>query len=387
MDVWSDRKDYQEPKIKNVVYDVLNSQIHGRLNKPSVKKRLRRGFSRRVNLESIVPSEETLAHVFLGFTQEGQYLISYKIEGDSLVLYLWIFRMHHKLVLRGSHVVYKFVGGHDVSLARDYYDSTALSIYQWPQDPYHLLVFVVPDHPLPDIISVCVIHFDSSSSCIIKPGLIPFSVVGWGQRYNFIEEREKHLSFEEVLTPGLVFNSKRKCAFHTGSEVISLSIEPAYGLTSEILVHKSLDIEYHLGNLIEGGTEDNFIRLITYELFVFGIHEDDDGTEIDTFVHAVIQNPQNRYEQGFRELTMKWNVEKDTREVIADKREEDSQRIRPKYFDVFHHMFNDHSHQRIYFLDNMHFVENQLSYDSLSSPTDSVVLELGVCGPISQDVL
>lgn len=378
----------RRPKDVNVLNNVLKAQLSGNMDKKHIKISLP---LRRVNLESVVPSEEILAHVFLGFTQNGQHLISYKIDDNSLTLFVWVFRIHEKLVLKSCHVVYQFSQGHDVSLlARDYYDSTALSIYQWPKDDHHLLIFVVPDHPLPDVISVCVIN--TSTSSILEPGLLTFSVVGWGQRYKFIEDKDK-LCFEDVLTPGLVFTSRGKCTFHTGSEVVSLAIEPAYDLKSELLISKTFDVEFLLGNLIEGGTEENYIRLITYELFVFGIHDSGKSTEIDTFIHAVTQESGCYGFKNFREFTLTWNVANDSYDVKQSKvvgKESETTKLpeEPKYSLVFKHMCDTfHVNQRIHFLDNMHFVENQLSYDSIRSPSEAVVIELGSSGPISQDDL
>ena len=367
---------------------IICLQLTGVLDKVNVRRRLP---LRSVNLEDIVPSEDVLAHVFLGFTQNGQYLLSYNIENNVLTLFIWVFRLNQKLVLNSSHVVFEFNEGVSSMsfLARDHYDSTALSIYQWPEDDNHLLIFVVPDHPVPSVANVSVIYFDCKSSRILSPGIIPYAVVGWSQRYKFFETRDK-LGLEDVLTPGLVFCPKNKCSFHTGSEVVSLSIQTNESSLESQLVSKSLDIEALFGDLIEGGTEENYVRLITYELFVFGIR-DSKTLEVDSFIHAVVGEKNSYHCNSFREFTLTWDVDKESYEVHHDRdqdkenetEEESKVPEKPLVPVVFEHMVQTHTRQKIYCLDNMQFVECQLSLDSIRCPTDSVVIELSQTGPDS----
>lgn len=346
--------------------------------------------SRRVLLTKIIPSADTVSHVFLGFTQNGQHLISYKIESDVLTLFIWLFRMKEKLVLQSSHAVFRWsVGLEDSTLQRDYYDSTALSVYQWPGDDQHLLVFVVPDHPIPVVINVSVIFFSRDSAYILDPGPISYSVVGWGQRYKFIEAKDE-LGLEEVLTPGIVFCHKNHCTFHTGSEIVALSIIRSTAGQDErqTLVSRVLDVECHLGDLIESGPVEDYVRLLTYELFVFGIRAEDcadrKGLEVDAFVHAVVQDRSDR-KHSFREFTLKWNVISDSYQVNQSSEQEKENNQNPSDLlskespmvpIVFREMVRAYNEQKVHCLDNQQLVDVQLSLDTMSSPTDSTIIEL-----------
>lgn len=355
--------------------------------------------SRRIYLSDIIPSDDIVSHVFLGFTQNGQHLISYKIDSDVLTLFVWLFRMREKLVLHSSHSIFEWsVGLEESTIQRDYYDSTALSVYQWPGDEEHLLVFVVPDHPIPAVIHVSVIRLSRTSAYILEPGPVSYSVVGWGQRYKFIEAKDE-LGLEEVLTPGIIFCHTNHCTFHTGSEIVALSIvrpallsrdsslgsdiEPA---DREILVSRVLDVECHLGHLIEGGPLEDYVRLLTYELFVFGIRADDadagKSLEVDAFVHAVVQDHSDR-KQSFREFTLKWNVIRDSYQVNqrSEQEKENSQndvlsKESPMVAIVFREMVRAYNEQKIHCLDNQQLVDVQLSLDTMSSPTDPTIIEL-----------
>jgi len=377
----------RQPKKKSIVTDLVNNQILGCKD----TRNLRKDFQARlrpksVSLEEIVPSQEILSHIFLGFTQDGQHLLSYIIDHEEVTLFLWMFRLGNKLVLKSSHVIFSFNdggGSHELSsLARDYYDSTAISVFQWPGDNHHLLVFVVPDHPVPDIVHVSAIYYDSRISLKLSSSHT-FSVVGWGQRYKFIEAKDK-LGLEEVLTPGLVFSNKNHCAFHTGSEIVALSIKKIEDKqrgpfdTEFQLISKELDVESLFGDLIEGGTDDDYVRLLNYELFVVGI-QSDKTIQVDSFVFAEVSEPFSST-KSFREFTVQWDADKESHDVTHGQDQGKENLSNPSRLSmvpiVFQDMVHNFNRNKVYSLDNMQFVECQLTLDCIRSPTDCIVIEL-----------
>ena len=350
--------------------------------------------SRRVYLSDIVPTADIVSHVFLGFTQDGQHLISYKIERDVLTLHIWLFRMREKLVLQSSQQIFRWnEGSEEETIQTDYYDSTAVTVYQWPGDDQHLLIFVVPDHPVPDVIYVSAVFFDRNGGHVLEPGPISYSVVGWGQRYGFIEAKDE-LGLEEVLTPGLLFCDRDHCTFHTGSEIVALSISRPSAVTwpdtscgRARLISRVLDVETYLGDLIEGGAPEDYVRLTTYELFVFAMRADrsgeQSGLQVDAFVHAVVLDRSGK--QSFREFTLTWNVVTDSCQVNhrSEQEKENSHnpcdllsKESPMVPIVFREMVRSYNEQKVHYLDNQQLVDCQLSLETMSSPTDSTIIEL-----------
>lgn len=356
--------------------------------------------SRRVYLSDIVPTADIVSHVFLGFTQDGQHLISYNIDRDVLTLHVWLFRMREKLLLQSSQQIFRWnEGAEEETIQRDYYDSTAVSVYQWPGDDQHLLIFVVPDHPIPDVINVSAVFFSHRASYVLEPGSISYSVVGWGQRYGFIEAKDD-LGLEEVLTPGLLFCDRDHCTFHTGSEIVALSISRPSAVTwpDEVrrgqsggrarLISRVFDVEKYLGDLIEGGPPEDYVRLTTYELFVFAIRAERSGDQsrlqVDSFVHAVVQDRSQR-KQSFREFTLTWNVVSGSYQVNHSSEQEKENNRSPSDLlskespmvpIVFREMVRSYNEQKVHCLDNQQLVDVQLSLETMSSPTDSTIIEL-----------
>src|SRR6185437_8004647 len=62
------------------IFFFASNQISGKLNAKRLKDRLpRRTFA----LIHLLPAEKYLSHIFLGFTQNGKFLISYEIDNDT----------------------------------------------------------------------------------------------------------------------------------------------------------------------------------------------------------------------------------------------------------------------------------------------------------------
>jgi hypothetical protein len=143
-----------------------------------------------------------------------------------------------------------------------------------------------------------------------------------------------------------------------------------------------LDIEKVLVDTLESKKSDEYVRLTTYELLVSGI--DHKPTLVHAFIHAVINQRFN--EPSFKEYTVKWKVEKGTYEIeehCLDLEKENVSRKDPlkSTTDPFINMIlsdfiASQKQSPIYCLDNMQFVECQLTLDQLDSPVDTVSISL-----------
>lgn len=337
-----------------------------------------------------MPNPEVLSHVFLGFTQNGQHLLSYNITSGSLNLYIWKFSLNSPLILISTKVLFTQVEnglGNEIQLVDMLYESIALFVYQWPGDDNHLLVFIIPDHPLASVVSVTGIHISKSSCYILEPGQITYSVVGWGHRHKFFDFGTKN-GLDELLSPGLVLFSSSTCTFHTGTEVICLQIVKSDECTSNeeslnYINSKVLDVEKVLDDALGSNTGDDYVRLTTYELQVCGIEHK--PATVNAFVHAVITRKNFPY---YKEFNLNWLIDKDnyTIDHICDEFEKENVQAKDAFntkrkvpvvsLMMLKELVTSQKESPIYSLNNMQFVECQLSLDQLDSPVDCISISL-----------
>ncbi|RWS04916.1 hypothetical protein B4U79_04641, partial [Dinothrombium tinctorium] len=322
---------------------------------------------REYSLQSIVPNEEVLSHVFLGFTQDGQYLLSYCFESQLMFIYIWNFNYHKPLTLLAKHSV--FSGSR---LVDDLYESTGVYIYQWPSNDKHILVLTIPEHPFPSVINLIVIYFDQKQSYVLTPGIITYGVVGWGHRHQFFDQRVNKC-FEEYLTPGMLLFRKSICAFTTGTEIVCLKIEHSQSERSAIIANV-LDIEKVLVETLENDKSNNSIRLLTYELLVCGLEFT--PTTVFAFVHAVIRDAWKF--QSFKEFVVQWDIDKNDYVISECDIVVKENNTRKACVQLVLEHINSQESSAIYFLDNMQFIESQTSMESLKSPVDSVYVKLSL---------
>ncbi|KAI1286658.1 hypothetical protein HDE_10582 [Halotydeus destructor] len=378
---------------------IYNAQITGQLKTKRIMMNLPRKY---FMLQDIVPSPDVLGHVFLGFTQNGQYLLSYNITEGSLNLYIWRFNFDRPLQLLSSHVIFRSsdngIRG-DLPLVEDMYETTALYVFQWPHDNDHLLTLTVPDHHDPSIVVVTAISIADGKSYILEPGLITYLVVGWGKRHKFFDEKDRN-SYEEFLTPGMIMSDESVCTFHTGTEVVCLQIIKDQCVTGcqtkpkTTLKSRVLDVERVLADALEDYFTE-FVRLTTYELLVYGV--DKSQPVVDAFIHAVISD--KRMKESFTEFSIKWDVEKNNyvidhckanshKYAFSDREKEnvflfteaeiehDLSPVTMKAHCLLKQMIQTQTTSPNYCLDNMPFVECQLSLNTLDSPTDIISISL-----------
>lgn len=148
--------------------------MHGRIDKHLIVQ----NFKRKVySLNELVPNDDVLSHIFLGFTQNGQFLLSYCFIGDKVYFYIWNFDFYNGLKLFSKHIIYQFKNSFDsLSNHIDYlYESTALQIYQWPSDNNYLLILMIPENQQPSVINLVCIHIHKKRSHLVSPGIMSFS--------------------------------------------------------------------------------------------------------------------------------------------------------------------------------------------------------------------
>ena len=148
--------------------------MYGQLRKRHILEKFRR---KKYPLHELIPSVDVLSHIFLGFTQNGQYLLSYCFIRDKVYFYIWNFDFCNCLKLFSKHIIYRFGNSLDsFSNQLGYlYDSTAFHIYQWPSDDNYLLILTTPEIQKPSVINIVCIHINQKRSHLLNPGIMTFS--------------------------------------------------------------------------------------------------------------------------------------------------------------------------------------------------------------------
>uniref|UniRef100_A0A3Q3ITU4 DDB1- and CUL4-associated factor 15 WD40 repeat-containing domain-containing protein n=1 Tax=Monopterus albus TaxID=43700 RepID=A0A3Q3ITU4_MONAL len=135
-------KDYNKQKAQRKHKDhVVKLLMHGKLS-GQFSQRLFRKLPPRVcvPLKNIVSEEFLRAHIFLGFTKCGRYVLSYTSdcgEDDDFSFYIyhlfwWEFNLHSRL--RQVHHVRLFAG-------EEIYSDLYLTVCEWPNDHSKIVIF------------------------------------------------------------------------------------------------------------------------------------------------------------------------------------------------------------------------------------------------------
>uniref|UniRef100_T1KMI2 DDB1- and CUL4-associated factor 15 WD40 repeat-containing domain-containing protein n=1 Tax=Tetranychus urticae TaxID=32264 RepID=T1KMI2_TETUR len=159
--------------LKPLVNLLRESEINGSVKRSNISQALPRRY---YPLGQIVPSNDVLSHIFLGFTRDGQYLLSYRFVADTMYFYIWYFNHHGPLKLVSEHVI--FISSNNLTPLPQIeylYESTAIHVYQWPRDDKHLLILTIPESHRPSVINLVCIHVNRKRSHILQPGLITLS--------------------------------------------------------------------------------------------------------------------------------------------------------------------------------------------------------------------
>lgn len=201
--------------------------------------------------------------------------------------------------------------------------------------------------------------------------------------------RDKN-EYEEFLTPGLVMCDQQACAFHTGSEIVCLRLEPhahdalcPASCSRTRVVSKVLDIELVLVQTIEKQLSDKSLRLTEYELLVTSIEST--PLTVHAFVNAVLCDKLRS--EVVADFAVSWSIADDKHSVdhYVDETEVDGEKenrsARPtkpseRAYKVLAELIAARKTSGLYCLDNMQFVECQLSVNSLDSPTDNISISL-----------
>lgn len=188
-------------------------------------------------------------------------------------------------------------------------------------------------------------------------------------------------------------SDSKSCAFHTGSEIVCLTLEPhdhdvfcdEHCARSKLLP-KILDIEVVLiesleKDFLQKDVLEN-LRLTEYELLVTSI--DASPLSVQAYINAILYD--DKRAEVVADFSVEWNVDKGSYDVEHCPADDDVEKENvatgrpvapsPKAIEILKELIAGQKSSGIHCLDNMQFVECQLSLNSLDSPTDTISISL-----------
>lgn len=160
---------------------------------------------------------------------------------------------------------------------------------------------------------------------------------------------------------------KRVCTFHTGTEIVCLSIQNSEGKECEIVSYV-LDVEQVLADTLDTYKYFQQTELSNYELLVCEIESN--PLTIYAYIQAQIRDRFNS--QSCFEFDLCWNAEKNNYEI---EKCENIKGVNHLYFRLTG-LIDNLKHRKIYSLNNGHFLETQTSYEIINSPVDIISITL-----------
>jgi hypothetical protein len=359
----------------------IDIKTNGRIT-ANMRSLMRSTAIREYVLYDLLPNESYMSDIFIGFTQNGQHFLSYSKseESNTIVLHIFQFNGNQTLQLIASHIIFT---GNSFDL-NDFSDSRLFEgvyCYQWSSNDNYLLTIVAPQYPNSRLIDVTLIRIDEFGSYIVSPGSQTFSCNGFGRIPEFCDENSLSAELsntinEESMTPKIVLNKPKVCAFITDSEIVCLEIKedinPRTGLLDTRLESKVLDVESNLFRDIFNKL--NFLHLFSYvseyELLVYDIELD--PIIIYSLLEVMFVKNGKKLLHSFsikwEPKSMEWNLN-----LFSQNNEHEDHN---SYYTKLVEIIKANRKLSSYSINNLSLAENQKSLTRLDSPVDAISIIL-----------
>jgi hypothetical protein len=351
-------------------------------------------------LQDILPHNHhaVLSHVFIGFTQDGKYFLSYTSQNEEddpkkTTLHIWLFRLNSPMRMLSSHVVFSPTD----MFANSFVDEIdqlpdGVYCYQWPGDDHYLLTVIAPNYPTTHLIHVSVIRMDKDGSYLLSPGTLDFSYNGFGMIDTYMNDFKEHTSLtlnrtpssspnpnddpfhlihDAIYSPTILMGHKRVCAFSTVCEIVCLEIREKVqeGVTSAHLVSEVFDVESEIFD--KGFAKLNCLELTyfidAYELLVYDI--ECDPVKVHFLVDVCFKKDSKLF---FHSYLVVW--EPKTRVWDVTMHSDNSQRS--LYYSVMTDLVRAETQSFAHSINNLSLTENHKSLARLDSPVDDISIIL-----------
>lgn len=189
-----------------------------------------------------------------------------------------------------------------------------------------------------------------------------------------IKQSKPNFNLKDYLNPGVLLFGKKMCTFHTGTEIVCLSIQN-FGSKDEDddeeeckMISHVLDIEQVLADTLDTFKHFEHTELSNYELLVCEI--ENDPLIIYAYIQAQIKDVFNS--SSYYEFDLFWSADKEIYELEKCK---NIKKINHLYFRLTG-LIDNLKHRNIYSLNNIQFLETQTSYEVINSPVDIISITL-----------